>query len=95
MVTLASRAQCLYKLGRKEEALEKTRKKFTNLLDGDILPRTSVGKIISYYESLIAGNKPVVSDKDNITRAFEEAETYEQMKDFIDEYYDDMNKGRL
>ncbi len=73
----------------KEEALEKTQKKFTNLLDGDILPRTSVGKIISYYESLIAGNKPVVTDRDcNITRAFEEAETYEQMKDFIDEYYD-------
>ena len=73
----------------KEEALEKTQKKFTNLLDGDILPRTSVGKIISYYESFIAGNKPVVTDRDcNITRAFEEAETYEQMKDFIDEYYD-------
>ena len=74
----------------KEEALEMTQKKFTNLFDGDILPRTSVGKIISYYESLIAGNKPVVSDKDNITRAFEEAETYEQMEDFIDEYYDDI-----
>ena len=74
----------------KEEALEMTQKKFTNLFDGDILPRVSVGKIISYYESLIAGNKPVVTDKDNITRAFEEAETYEQMKDFIDEYYDDI-----
>ena len=75
----------------KEEALEMTQKKFTNLFDGDILPRTSVGKIISYYESLIAGNKPVVTDRDcNITRAFHEAETYEQMKDFIDEYYDDI-----
>jgi hypothetical protein len=73
----------------KEEALEMTQKKFTNLFDGDILPRVSVGKIISYYESLIAGNKPVVTDRDcNITRAFHEAETYEQMKDFIDEHYD-------
>ncbi len=72
----------------KEEALEKTRKKFTNLLDGDIIPRTSVGKIISYYESLIAGNKPVVTDRDcNITRAFHEASNYDMMDD-LDEYYD-------
>jgi hypothetical protein len=73
----------------KEEALEKTRKKFTNLFDdGDILPRTSVGKIISYYESLIAGNKPVVTDRDcNITRAFHEASIYDMMDD-LDEYYD-------
>ena len=75
----------------KEEALAKTKKKFTNLLDGDILPGVSVSWIISYYESLIAGNKPVVNDRDcNITRAFEEAETYEQMQDFIDEYYNDL-----
>lgn len=42
----------------KEEALEKTRKKFTNLFDGDILPGVSVGKIISYYESLIMNEEP-------------------------------------
>jgi len=69
----------------KEEALEMTQKKFTNLFDGDILPRTSVGKIISYYESLIAGNKPVVTDRDcNITRAFKEAETKDLMDDLDD-----------
>jgi hypothetical protein len=69
----------------KEEALEMTQKKFTNLFDGDILPRTSVGKIISYYESLIAGDKPVVTDTDcNITRAFKEAEA----KDLMDDYDD-------
>ena len=74
----------------KEEALEMTQKKFTNLFDGDILPRTSVGKIISYYESLIAGNKPVVTDRDcNITRAFNEASNYDMMDD-LDEYYDDI-----
>ena len=72
----------------KEEALSKTREQFTNLFDGDILPRVSVGKIISYYESLIADNKPVVSDRDcNITRAFHEASTYDMMDD-LDEYYD-------
>ncbi len=42
----------------KEEALEKTRKKFTNLFGGDILPGVSVGKIISYYESLIKNEEP-------------------------------------
>ena len=72
----------------KEEALAKTQKQFTNLLDGDILPKVSVGKIISYYESLIAGNKPVVTDRDcNITRAFHEASIYDMMDD-LDEYYD-------
>ena len=72
----------------KEEALAKTQKQFTNLLDGDILPGVSVGKIISYYESLIAGNKPVVSDRDcNITRAFHEASVYDMMDD-LDDYYD-------
>ena len=66
----------------KEEALEMTQKKFTNLFDGDILPRTSVGKIISYYESLIAGNKPVVTDREcNITKSFLE----EEIQD--DEFY--------
>lgn len=66
----------------KEEALSKTKEQFTNLLEGDILPGVSVGEIISYYESLIAGNKPVVSDRDcNITRAFYEASTYDMMDD--------------
>ena len=72
----------------KEQALEKTKEQFTNLLEGDILPGVSVGKIISYYESLIADNKPVVSDRDcNITRAFHEASLYDMMDD-LDAYYD-------
>ena len=58
-----------------EEALYKTRKKFTNLVGGDILPGVSVSEIISYYESLIAGDKPVVTDRDcNITKSFLEEE---------------------
>jgi hypothetical protein len=72
----------------KEEALRKTREQFTNLLEGDILPGVRVGEIISHYESLIADNKPVITDKDcNITRAFFEASTYDMMND-LDEYYD-------
>lgn len=66
----------------KEEALKQTRKKFTNLLEGDILPGVSVSEIISYYESLIAGDKPVVTDRGcNITKSFRE----EEIKD--DEFY--------
>jgi len=65
-----------------EEALYKTRKKFTNLVGGDILPGVSVSEIISYYESLIAGDKPVVTDEDcNITKSFLE----EEIQD--DEFY--------
>ena len=72
----------------KEEALSKTKEQFTNLLEGDILPGVRVSEIISYYESLIEGNKPVVSDRDcNITRAFHEASTYDMMDD-LDAYYD-------
>ncbi len=71
----------------KEEALEKTRKKFTNLFDGDILPGVSVGKIISYYESLIADKVPELSDRDcNILMAFKEAEVKDLMDDYDDHY---------
>lgn len=40
-------------------ALIQTRSKFTNLLDGKVLPTATVTGIISYYESLIADEKPV------------------------------------
>lgn len=72
----------------KEDALEITRKKFTNLFGGDILPGVSVGKIISYYESLIAGKVPGLSDKEcNILMAFKEAEVKDMMDDY-DNHYD-------
>ncbi len=66
----------------KEEALEKTRKKFTNLFGGDILPGVSVGKIISYYESLIKNEEPDhTMPIGGIERNFRE----EEIKD--DEFY--------
>ncbi len=66
----------------KEEALKQTKERFTNLLEGDILPGVTVGEIISYYESLIAGDKPVITDEDcNITKSFLE----EEIQD--DEFY--------
>lgn len=39
----------------KQQALEKTVRKFTNLIDGKILSGVSVTAVISYYESLCAG----------------------------------------
>jgi len=42
----------------KEEALKQTKERFTNHLDGSILPGISVSKIIFYYEDSLEGNKP-------------------------------------
>lgn len=71
----------------KEEALAKTKKKFTNLLDGDILPGVSVGWIISYYESLIAGTMDDKPIRDcNISRQFREDELNDMMNDLDDHY---------
>ncbi len=59
----------------KEEALKQTKERFTNHLDGSILPGISVSKIISYYEDLLEGNKPDSSmPTDNIESQFLEKE---------------------
>ena len=70
----------------KEEALAKTQKQFTNLFGGDILPGVSVGKIISYYESLIADKKP--SYKAPVSGI--EANFIEDEFNDINDYYDDL-----
>lgn len=58
-----------------EKALKQTKERFTNLLDGSILPGISVSKIISYYEDLLEGNKPDSSmPTDNIESQFLEKE---------------------
>ena len=46
----------------KEEALIKTRSKFTNLMDGKIISGVGVSTIIGYYEALLEGT-PVVIHK--------------------------------
>ena len=73
----------------KEEALKKTRDKFTNLLDGSISPKATVHSVISYYESLIAGQKPSYKAPiSNIEANFME----DEINDFIideDQYYYD------
>lgn len=37
-----------------EQALEKTSKEFTNLIDGSLLPGATVEKVIEYYNSCLA-----------------------------------------
>ena len=73
----------------KEEALKKTRDKFTNLLDGDILPRYSVRDIINYYETLIATNKaPIVNNGSAFTDNFYEMVANKLAEDdSLDEWY--------
>lgn len=45
----------------KTDALIKTVKRFTNLIDGKVVPNAGVITIISYYESLLQNKKPVVT----------------------------------
>jgi hypothetical protein len=66
----------------KEEALKKTKDKFTNLIDNCIKSGTSVYSIISYYEDLIADQKPSYKAPiSNIEANF--------MEDEIDEFIDE------
>jgi hypothetical protein len=70
---------------RKAEALQKTRERFTNLLDGKILPRYSVTDIIVYYETLIAKNAaPVINRGSGIVDNFieEQVRDYEEDDDY-------------
>lgn len=45
----------------KTDALIETVKRFTNLIDGKVVPNAGVITIISYYESLLQDEKPVVT----------------------------------
>lgn len=60
----------------KLEALEKTKIKFTNLIDGTVRNGIGVSQIISHYESLINEVKPSPSNAvmGNIERCFLEAD---------------------
>jgi hypothetical protein len=57
----------------RELARIKTIQKFTNLLDGTLLPGYSVAQVISYYESQLLGvPTDNISRKDGITANFME-----------------------
>jgi len=69
------------------EALKKTRERFTNLLDGKVLPDATVNSIITYYETLVAKNAaPTVNRSCGIMNNFREAEIQQYESD-NDEWY--------
>ena len=71
----------------KAEALKKTRERFTNLLDGTVLPNATVSSIISYYETLVEKNTaPPVERSCGIMDNFREAEIQQYVFD-NDEWY--------
>ena len=69
------------------EALNKTKERFTNLLDGKVLPNATVTSIINYYESLVEKNiAPAVNHSCGIMDNFREA-AIQQYIDDNDEWY--------
>lgn len=70
------------------EALKKTREKFTNLLDGKVLPNATITEIILYYETLVIKNiAPVVKLNSGIIDNFREAEIKQYEEDNDEWYY--------
>jgi hypothetical protein len=64
------------------EALKKTRERFTNLIDGKVLPYVGITEIILYYETLVAKNvAPTVTRSSGILDNFREAEIQEYEED--------------
>jgi hypothetical protein len=60
--------------------------RFTNLLDGSIIPRASVSQIIDYYEAQ-KNNTPIAIKQDcSITKKFIEAEIAEMEDDYEDNF---------
>ena len=62
-------------------ALEKTVRKFTNLIDGKVNPKYSVTEIIQYYESCLLDKPTSVKDVSNIDKRFIEAEYDQYIED--------------
>lgn len=73
----------------KLEAMAKTSKTFTNLMDGSVLPSASVIAIINYYEYLLDTNPAEVKyiSMSNIEKNFalQEAEELFNRADYLDE----------
>lgn len=65
-------------------ARQDTIRRFTNLLDGSIIPSASVSTIIDYYEGIKNNAPVVVKDNCSITNSFVEAEIqeYEDYEDY-------------
>jgi Ca2+-binding EF-hand superfamily protein len=65
----------------KEEALLKTMQRFTNLMDGSVIPKAGVTTIIHYYESLLIDKPQVVKSTSNIESNFQEEEFQEMLNE--------------
>tara|TARA_R110000868_G_scaffold33103_1_gene120578 strand:- start:548 stop:793 length:246 start_codon:yes stop_codon:yes gene_type:complete len=65
----------------KEYALAATSRKFSNLMDGDVLPNVGVVQIINYYESLIIDKILSTVNKGNIESNFQE----DQIEEYLNE----------
>ena len=61
----------------KLEAMAQTSKRFTNLMDGNVLPSASVLAIINYYEFLIDNNPVEIKYQSGIEANFAEQEIQE------------------
>jgi len=60
------------------DAKQLTIRRFTNLLDGSIVPKASISQIIDYYEALKQGSYVAVKkDNCNITNRFLEEDIQE------------------
>jgi hypothetical protein len=65
----------------KQEALLKTMQRFTNLMDGSVIPKAGVTTIIHYYESLLIDKTQVVKSTSNIEENFQEEEFQEMLNE--------------
>jgi hypothetical protein len=63
------------------EAIAQTQKRFTNLMDGKVIPSASVIDIIIYYENLLETSKAEIKYMSNIEKNFAEAEIEEQLNE--------------
>jgi hypothetical protein len=68
------------------KARQNTIERFTNLLDGSIIPSASISKILDYYEAQLKNVPIVVKNDCSITKKFIEAEIAEMENDYDDEY---------
>lgn len=72
----------------KQDALNATVRKFTNLYDGSVLSHASVRTIIEYYEALLPGVKPApVNDHSHFLQNFIE----DEINEIENEYYMDQD----
>jgi|LakMenEpi03Aug12_release.lakeMendotaPanAssembly.Ray.scaffolds.fasta_scaffold3940030_1 hypothetical protein len=80
-------------------AKQATISRFTNLLDGSVLPKVSVYEILDYYEDLKVINRKKVNvlaalNKEcSITSQFKEAEIAEMEEEYSEEDYWDVDKS--